>query len=165
MEALLNELVGKTHYTWWLTGSTLDRLEPFYCKPPPDYATVRLLGCNCAGLINLICHVKGIPIAGLKEGLYYAGGTAVWFTYLMKAGRLQPFDPEASYNKGTLLLRNYSSVEDQGHVAILYTSGPVLAQQLLHCTPDAGITIDSCVKTSNDWTTCSYYTHVCPDWI
>ena len=165
METLVKELVGKTRYVWWLEGSTLDKVEPFYCAGLPDYSVVRQLGCNCAGLINLICHIKGLPVADMAIRHYWAGGTSVWFDYLMKAGRLQAFDPEASYRAGALLLRNFSSLEDQGHLAILYSSGPVLTQQLLHCTPDTGITIDTCVKTSNDWLGGGYYTHVCVDWI
>lgn len=87
--------------------------------------------------------------------------------YLKSIGALEEIDTEISYPAGTLLLRRYSSVEDQGHLAVLYTTGNLLEQKLLHCYPEMGVKIDEKVKTSNDWLSekTNYYEYVCVNWL
>jgi hypothetical protein len=162
---LINEIVDKTPYVWWKDGeSTLAAPAPFYCLNIPDVQTIQSSGCNCAGLINLLQLSRGLPVPGVKTEMYYAGGTYVWFDYLESVGALEPLDTGKSYPAGSMLLRKYRSPEDQGHVAVLYTGGPLLTQQLLHCYPDAGIKIDSTVQESHDWLPEGYYEYICVNW-
>jgi hypothetical protein len=172
MEQLL-PLVNNTPYVWWCEGeTTATKPTPFYCRPTdvPNLDFVKANGANCAGLLNLLSHIKGSTVPGLKANLWNAGGTYVWHDYLASIGVLEPFDPTKSYPKGTLILRRYEDVENQGHVAIIYSepssdpSHTVLDQQLFHSYPDAGVAIDAKVKTSHDWHPAGYYEFAVPNW-
>lgn len=171
MEKLL-PLVNATCYVWWKEGeTTATKPSPFYCRPSdaPNLDFVKANGANCAGLLNLLQHIKGAPVPGLKGELWNAGGTVIWYDYLVSINALEPFDPKKSYPKGTLILRRYEDVENQGHVAVIYSdpkqqSDTVLDQQLLHCYPDSGIAIDATVKTSHDWHPAGYYEFAVPNW-
>ncbi len=161
----INELVG-TPYVWWKEGeSTAETPAPFWINKDTILSTqnVKNAGCNCAGFINLLCHRVGSCIPGAALGLYYAGGTAVeccecstvitssfeevvWFDYLHCMCLLQPFSIETvdALPPFTLLIRNYKSPEDQGHVAVILPGS-----RLAHCYPDAGITIDNTIIESH----------------
>jgi len=157
------KLVDKTPYVWWKGGqSTFQETAPFYCKTLPSVVTVQTNGTNCAGLINLIQLTRGLEVPGVSTNEYYAGGTYVWFEHLKE--KLKPIDVTKSYVAGSLLLRQYRSEEDQGHLAVLYTSGPLLEQRLLHCYPDKGVTIDDTVKESHDWIKEGYYEYIVENW-
>lgn len=161
----ITELVGKTPYVWWHPDEpTAESDAPFYCRriPPKEY--IQDKGCNCAGVINLLQLSRGLPIPGMKTKHYYAGGTFVWFAYLNRIGALEPVDIQKKYPAGSLLLRRYRNPEDQGHLAVLYTSGKLSEQKLLHCYSKAGITIDDAVATSHAWDVNGYYEFVCPNW-
>jgi hypothetical protein len=163
---LVKELIDTVPYVWWKEGeSTMEKEAPFYCKSIPSIQTIQKEGCNCAGLINLIQLSNGLKVPGVQSESIYAGGTYVWYDFLDSLGLLEPIDRTKSYPEGSLLLRNYKTEEDQGHVAILYSSGPLLEQKLLHCYPDVGITIDSTVNESDSWITGEYYERICPNWI
>lgn len=153
-------LIG-TPYTWWRGGTTLADGAPFWASsaPAPAAGDVRAAGCNCAGFINLLCRLRGAPIAGLTEGWYFAGGTGAWAEALEP--HLQPFDAGASYPAGTLLLRKYRDVEDQGHVAVLWSSGSVLKQRLAHSYIADGVAINETVEMSHNWAAGGYYEYVC----
>jgi hypothetical protein len=156
----INELVG-TPYVWWNEGEyTSDKPTPFWINKDLVLSTknVQESGCNCAGFINLLCHHVGSCIPGAVLELYYAGGTAVWFDYLSCMGLLSKFHITIAHHLPpfTLLIRNYQSPEDQGHVAVVLP-----ASRLAHCYPDAGITIDNSIATSNSWLGGNYYTHYC----
>jgi hypothetical protein len=168
----LKSLVNNTPYVWWQEGeTTATKPTPFYCRPSdvPNLDYVKANGCNCAGLLNLLQHIKGNIVPGLKDDLWNAGGTYIWYTYLKSIGALEPFDPTKQYPKGTLLLRRYEDVDAQGHVALIYSdptspTDTVLDQQLFHSYPDAGVAIDAKVKTSHDWHPNGYYEFVVVNW-
>ena len=160
-------------YQWWLEGPTGTE-APFYAEngPPPPLYQIKSNGLNCAGFINLLCRYQGLEVPGVKEGLWNAGGTSLWFHTLQKEGRLKRFEPTQHYPEGTLLLRGYTSVFDQGHLAI--TMG---MNRIAHCYPDdpnpvpntlvkPGVLIEP-LNLSMAWGFDGYYTHtVAPeDWI
>jgi len=162
----VNELIDKTPYVWWVDGeSTTQKEAPFYCKNIPDIEIIQSLGCNCAGLINLLQLSRGLAVPGVKTDMFYAGGTYVWFDYLNDIGALTKIDINKEYPKGTMLIRKYRSPEDQGHLAVLYTTGKFLEQKLLHCYPGAGIRIDDTAAESHNWIEEGYYEYVCINWL
>ena len=171
MEKLL-PLVNTTPYVWWKEGeTTATKPSPFYCRSTdaPNLDFVKAHGTNCAGLLNLLWHIKGNVVPGLKSGLWNAGGTTIWHSYLESIGALEPFDAKKAYPKGTLILRRYEEVDAQGHVAVIYSdpkqpSDTVLDQELLHSYPDAGVAIDATVKMSHDWHPDGYYEFAVPNW-
>ena len=163
----VDQLIG-TPYTWWRDGmTTLGNTAPFWAvnEVAPHVSFVREAGCNCAGFINLLRRVRGKTLPGVAEGWYYAAGTAVWADALTEW--LVPFDSEASYPEGTLLLRKYRDPKDQGHVAVLWSSGPVLEQRLAHSYIADGIAVNQTVAWSHSWIEGGYYEYVClpENWI
>lgn len=177
-----SSLVG-TPYGWWTEGQTLwGGLAPFWVAnvPPPSPEIIKCRSTNCTGLINLIYRYIDKPIPGTERGEEYdfPGGTWIWFHTLEERRALQDFDPNKLYPKGTLLLRDYTSEYDQGHVAVIYEAcgTSVLESRLIHSYPDEinpvagiqvspGVTIDAQVADSHcNWMGGNYYTHVClPD--
>jgi hypothetical protein len=158
----VDELVGAP-YVWWREGmSTLGDHQPFWAQdaPPPPAAHVRANGCNCAGFINLLCRLTGRALPGVAEGNPYAAGTYVWAEHLWPV--LEPFDPSAEVAAGTLLLRRYRSPEDQGHVAVIWSSGPVIEQRLAHSYIADGVAInDTVAETHYGWADTGYYEYMC----
>lgn len=116
-----SQLVG-TKYEWWVGSSTLVTDNPFWAADnvniDPDY--VKTKTCNCAGLINLVKKKAGGSIPYAETKYIYAGGTWAWHNYLLGCSYLKEFNPLKIYPKGTLLLRQYSDVIDQGHLAMIY---------------------------------------------
>ena len=110
-------LVG-IKYTWWKSGSTTKEIYPFYVDTVPSIDYIKKYGINCTGLINLLRQMAGKDIPG--NGIY-RGGTDQWFKFLKKKKVLHKFDDSQKYPIGTLFLRKYRNVEDQGHVAIYIT--------------------------------------------
>ena len=107
-------LVG-IKYTWWKECSTIKEIYPFYVETVPSMEYIEKYGINCTGLINLLRQMAGKDIPG--KGIY-RGGTNQWYKFLKKKNVLHKFDDSHKYPRGTLFLRKYRSVEDQGHVAI-----------------------------------------------
>jgi cell wall-associated NlpC family hydrolase len=159
MDALAwcSSLVG-TPYVWWMPGdSLLGNCGPFWWSEEarPSLSQIRHEGCNCAGLLNLLAR---------RAGLKPMGTTVEWFEAL-DGKELRTSDEFAT---GTLLLRPYTSPEDQGHVAVVLEGG-----RLLHCYPSSalmkrgfdgpGVTIDETWRTSDCWLSehGGYYTHIC----
>jgi hypothetical protein len=166
IRAFVDELIG-TPYVWWREGATtLGESAPFWATnaPPPPTHLIREQGCNCAGFINLLCRLQTRTLPGVEDGEYYASGTPSWAYHLRNV--LKPFDATASYPEGTLLLRTYRDPVDQGHVAVLWSSGPVLEQRLAHCYIADGIAINETVAWSHyGWDPSGYYEYVClPDY-
>jgi len=159
----IQELVNRTPY---LSGhqSTLLTSAPFYCQDSPSYDYIRTHGCNCAGLVNLLQTRNHLPIPGVAEHRIYAGGTEEWFQYLDREGMLEPIDMDKSYMAGSLLVRKYRDATDQGHLAVLYTSGKLRKQELLHSYDGAGITIDASVAMSHAWKGGDFYEFIVPSW-
>lgn len=144
----------------------------------PSIDEIKEKGTNCAGLTNLIRRHLGLSIPGINklDEYKYPGGTYAWFNYLERKGRLEKFDYTKSYPSGTLLLRNYKDINDQGHVAIIYAQhkDSVLFSKVIHSYPKEwnlelgkttpGVTIDATVGQSHfGWfpEQCGFYTHVC----
>lgn len=166
-----------TKYNPWKNGQDTRATEaPFWASnaPAPAAAYVKARSCLCAGLINLMRRKVGLGIPGAERKDYkYAGGTWIWFNHLKKRGVLEAFDINKKYPAGTLLLRNYKSVGDQGHVAVIVTPGRmnVLYSTLLHCytaepksgkkKQSPGIDLDQSVGRSHFWRPEGYYTHAC----
>ncbi len=76
-------------------------------------------GINCAGLIN-ICY-RYLKIKLPSEG----GGTEGWFQHFSNKNidgniTLFPININLVYPIGTILLRDYHSEKDQGHMAMVY---------------------------------------------
>lgn len=169
--AYAETLVG-TKYDPWKNGQDTRATEaPFWVAGAtlPSAAYVKKRSCVCAGLINLMHRHAGLAVPGAeKKGYKYAGGTWIWFNTLKKKGVLEPFDIRRDYPVGTLLLRNYANVKDQGHVAVIYEKSRkgVLFSKLLHCYFNAGVRIDDTVGKSHFWDKDGYYTHTCApeDW-
>lgn len=153
----IQELIG-TSYVWWKEGDTISSKAPFWAEDYniPSSELIKKSGCNCAGFINLICRFANLYIPGLKMNLAYAGGTYIWYQQLRENKLLEPFRPESNYPPGTLLLRDYTSELDQGHIAIVLDN-----YKLAHCYPDKGITIDESYLVSHNWLSGGYYTNIC----
>ncbi len=176
METALKEFIHKlvgVKYQWWMEGPT-GQGAPFYAEngSPPPLEDIRSKGLNCAGFLNLIRRHQGLEVAGAKEALYYAGGTAVWFHYFQEKGLLKSFVPTALYPEGTLFLRDYTSVFDQGHIAI-----GMGMNRIAHCYPDdpnpvanvlvqPGVLIEP-LNLSMNWDSKGFYTHIVQpeDWL
>ena len=106
-------LVG-TPYGWWY-GGPLPGADPMFTDsgPAPDPWDVGSV--NCSGLMNLLLRSVGAdPI----------GGTAAYYANYYSVSEW--FDPNTYYPPGTLLIRDYYDVYDQGHVAVVDGSGAVL---------------------------------------
>jgi hypothetical protein len=167
------ESLQATKYVWWLEGPT-GSTEPFYAAngPPPPLEQIRAKGLNCAGFINLLRRYQGLEVPGVKENRWNAGGTYIWFRYLEQRNVLKPFELSKFYPEGTLLIRDYVSVFDQGHLAIAMG-----LNRIAHCYPDdpnpvadtlvePGVRIEP-LNLSTHWGFHGYYTHVVApeDWI
>jgi hypothetical protein len=172
LKLYIHSLVN-TKYQWWTDGPT-GPTAPFYAEngSPPPLNTIKANGLNCAGFMNLLRRYQGLEVPGVKEELWNAGGTYIWFRYFQERGLLKPFEPSSGYPEGTLLLRDYTSVFDQGHLAI--TMG---MNRIAHCYPDdpnpvpnilvePGVLIEP-MNLSMSWGFNGYYTHIvaAEDWI
>ncbi len=172
LKDFIQSLVG-VQYHWWMEGPT-GWDAPFYAEngPPPPLEEIRQKALNCAGFLNLIRRHQGLEVAGVNENLYYAGGTAVWFHSFKQKGVLKPFVPNEPYPEGTLFLRDYTSVFDQGHIAI-----GMGMNRIAHCYPDdptpvadtyvqPGVTIEP-LNLSMRWDSKGFYTHIVnpEDWL
>lgn len=168
IESLVN-----TKYQWWTEGPTSSD-APFYAEngPPPPLHEIKTKGLNCAGFVNLLRRYQGLEVPGVKEEFWNAGGTYIWFRYLDKRNLLKPFEISKLYPPGTLLIRDYVSVFDQGHLAI-----SMGMNRIAHCYPDdpnpvaeilvePGVLIEP-LNLSINWGFHGYYSHtVAPeDWI
>ena len=107
-------------YTLW-TGdeqSTNQTPYPFYIDSIPSIEYAKKYGMNCAGFINILRLRTGKSIPG--EGKW-RGGTESWYNYLNNNNLLTSFDYRINYPIGTLLVRKYRGVCDQGHVAVIHS--------------------------------------------
>ena len=124
-------------YTWWVGESFSDTPHPFYLNEMPTDEYLKENGTNCAGFINLLRHFTGRSVPGEGE---WRGGTGGWYDYLSDQGVLEKFDVERDYPIGTLFLRQYRDIEDQGHVAVYYSpdsdSKTVLNGTIIHSYSD-----------------------------
>lgn len=144
-------------YRWWNPDiSCYGDSGPFWAFEggAPTQSRVKTEHLNCAGFLNVICRHMGIKIPGVDEKSYYAGGTYEWYVYLDRNKKLKPYVEGAEYPVGSLLLRNYRNIEDQGHIALVYGSG-----KHIHSWPEGGVCITPIMK--------NYYEHVVlpTDWV
>ena len=174
-------------YRWHRAGDAITADEPFWAgngpAPSRAYMDANDKSLVCTGLANLARRFRGLPIPGLDgslddeevQGSTYPGTTGTWFAYLMRKDVLEPLDVTKAYPKGTLVLRDFGTLEDdQGHVGVLIDTykGMVLDQTLLHAyadmSYDASVGIKNVGQTglmpfkdSHFCTPEGYYTHIC----
>jgi len=131
----------KMPYRWWDTDNDKS-IDPMYAHnsfSEIDLDKVQKNGLNCAGVINLVRLNLGLQVPGVDEKHKWAGGTTIWFRYLKKKNWLEPFDLEKRYPKGTLLIRNYTSKYQQGHVAVIVSDNKEIQpweNYLIHSIPE-----------------------------
>lgn len=159
-------LVG-VPYAWWIPHPDIKLMSisyvgsPFYRdkKKDMEYSNDYIMqhGINCAGILNLMAQ---------KIGVEPLGGVIMWTG--MNTSNLEIFNSSntAVYTKGTLLLREYKSIDDQGHIAIVVDNG-----MILHAYPNSseptedlvgpGVVIEP-ISTSLKWSTDStpFYDYV-----
>jgi len=116
-------------YTWW-TGSDKEE-DIFYCNEIPSMEKLKEKGINCAGLINVMRMYSGVEIPEQKDKDVVRGGTRFWYNYFNNLGKLEVFDYEKSYQLGTLLLRDYKDINDQGHMAVICEHSKEYPKKLL----------------------------------
>ena len=114
-------------YTWWKCGSTTQKDHPFYVDKLPTKKYLKENGINCAGLINLLRLKVGKEVPGKGNE---KGGTVAWLKFLKKKDVLEKFNYTNKYPVGTLFIRKYRNVKDQGHVAVFYSQSE--DKMLLH---------------------------------
>jgi len=121
-------------YIWWKDDES-NPTDIFYADTFPSKTILKKRGINCAGLINLMRQSIGKEIIH-APGKYcigkYRGGTGYWYNILRKAKKLKPFDYNTDYPIGTLFLRRYKNIKDQGHVAVLYKKNKKYPKHLLY---------------------------------
>ena len=122
------KLVG-IKYTWW-TGHEKKEDDFFYVNCIPKFKTLQNRGIGCTGLINILRQSVGKPIP--PSNSLFRGGTVFWYKYLKSKKLLKPFDYTKNYPLGTLFLRKYRNIDDQGHVAIYYKKNKKDPTKLLY---------------------------------
>lgn len=152
-------------YKWWFEGDIIDKNGPFYYENEkvPNIEQMQKEGINCAGLINICFRYLEIKLP--TEG----GGTDGWFLHYSKKLNMFPINLEFIYPVGTILLRNYSSEQDQGHLAIVYDSTRKIKDtKIIHAyccgdmnriLNDPGIVVED-FSVSHAWFKNGTYTHV-----
>ena len=113
-----DELIG-IKYNGWKGDGTDDHDEFFMVNGVPSKDFLRENGVCCTSFINILRQSIGSEIP--KSDQSCRGGTLFWYNYLQEKGVLNDFDYTCDYPIGTLFLRNFRNVEDQGHVAILHS--------------------------------------------
>ena len=146
-------LLGIPYRFWDPDVSCYDLEGPFWAgrKGEVPLKEIQNGHTNCTGFLNLLCLKFNLPIPGSEEKHYYSGGTGLWWAMFEEKGKLVPFEEGKVYPQGTLFLRKYRDVEDQGHVAIVYDD-----THIIHSWPEKGIVIEKPVT--------GYYEAVVLDW-
>ncbi len=172
-------------YRWHREGNKIKGTDKFWAKNGPavsrEYIDKTDKCIVCTGLINLMRRYVGLTIPGLDgslddiEGSKYPGTTGIWFAYLKRGKRLEKLNVSKKYPKGTLLLRDFEDIENQGHVAVIIDEKgiSILDQKIIHAyakLPYKGSeNIKNVGKTGTMKFTSShyysspegYYTHIC----
>jgi cell wall-associated NlpC family hydrolase len=165
-------------YRWWNSGDSIESDDKFWASND-GYISREYINENdkcivCTGLINLMRRYRGLEIPGCdgfmgKTGLRFPGTTYTWFRYLNKKGFLESYSEYEEYPRGTLLIRNYKNVRDQGHVAVLIGN-----KQIIHACSDynyddsvregivdVGSTRIDELEDVQSWLDGNYFTHIC----
>lgn len=169
MENIIKKFLG-VKYRWWFDGDSIDSKGPFYYEnaPCPSLDIINIEGINCAGFINLVARDSNVDLP--LEG----GGTDGWFKKLSKENKLEKIDVNKVYPKYTLLLRDYTNENDQGHLAFTYNENILNESKIVHAYSKSeinrnlnlpGVIIED-FKISHHWFN-GTYTHVCypKDWL
>ena len=130
-------------YRWYKKGEVISGDDKFWSTNLPPITAKQIKKEDkcivCTGLINLIRRYAGLSVPGLdgklgKISLKFPGTTWTWFRYLKKNKRLEEIDFNKKYPIGTLLISNYKSIEEQGHVAVIISNigENVKEQEILH---------------------------------
>lgn len=175
-------LIGAPRGVSWQSYKCGTDKNPFWTsnEPLPPISKLKKEGMVCAGLINLMRRYSGLSVLILKKNKKNVlGGTGEWFSYLKRNKRLQVFNINKSYPRGTMLLRDYNPI-DAGHLAVIYKENKkgVLFSSLIHSVgwnDGSGrkvVKIDDSVGKSyfaqyNGTTNKGLYTHIClpEDWL
>ena len=150
-------------YGYWSRGTIpRDDSSSFYAvnAPPPSRAILEANGVSCTGFLNLLCRHLGLPVPGVEDPTEsYPGGTGAWYKYLEP--HLTPYDLQADYEDGTLLFRPYASIEDQGHIALVY-NGKILHSYAYKWEPyTQNHPVDPGVSHTPPWKD-GYFTYAAP---
>eukprot|EP00658_Telonema_sp_P-2_P041094 TRINITY_DN29391_c0_g1_i1.p1 TRINITY_DN29391_c0_g1~~TRINITY_DN29391_c0_g1_i1.p1 ORF type:complete len:224 (-),score=41.44 TRINITY_DN29391_c0_g1_i1:127-798(-) len=106
-------LIG-TPYAWW-TGGAIPIAAPMWAEDAPAPDPTSVASVNCAGLTNLMLRSVEQPLPWAEHT--GRGGTAAYGEVYARSG--VAFALGERYPRGTLLLRRYRNVQDQGHVAVV----------------------------------------------
>lgn len=169
-------------YRWHQENEKIQENDKFWASnnnaPSPDEIRESNKSIVCTGLINLMRRFQNLSVPGLNgsfsdEGSKFPGTTGIWFLYLSQKKRLEVFDSQKKYPQGTLLLRNFFSMQDQGHVAVVFTqlvyAKSCLDEYIIHSyaelpyghVGDAGLVGLTKLYYSHYSLSEGYYTHVC----
>ena len=108
------KLIG-TPYDYWRGGEN-QKDAPMFAQNGEVPDQLEITSINCAGLCNLMLRSigKALPYSNKTQTM---GGTEAYFEYY--ENKSYEFSIENNYPMGTLLMRNYRDINDQGHVAVL----------------------------------------------
>lgn len=138
-------LIG-TPYGWW-GGGEIEHGHPMWAedKPIPDRSDI--ISCSCVGLVNLILRYcnKQIPYNKTSKG-----GTDAYADYYKNVYEM--VNIEKRYPIGTLLIRGYRDIDDQGHVAIIVEDKGTQSKLLQSFTfqEDNGVNMKYTFEESHD---------------
>lgn len=100
-------------YDWWREGPCQIK-EPMWAENGPEVLKKDIISCNCAGLINLLLRKSGKKLPYFEKSI---GGTESYFRYYNNVS--EDFDINKMYPIGTLLMKDFIDVNNQGHVAMV----------------------------------------------
>jgi len=102
-------------YDYWL-GDDNQRVAPMFAEDGPIVHKLDIASVNCAGLCNLMLRSVGKKLP-YSTNTKSRGGTESYFDFYRN--KSLEFNIDDLYPRGTLLLRDYRDLNDQGHVAVL----------------------------------------------
>lgn len=108
------KLIG-TPYDYWRGGEN-QKEAPMFAENGPPPNKLDIVSANCAGLCNLVLRSIGKKLP-YSENTKTIGGTESYFDFYKN--KSYEFNINNTYPMGTLLMRDYRDLNDQGHVAIL----------------------------------------------
>jgi hypothetical protein len=116
----IDSLVGTMPYGLWTDGCVPSGPPAWAINlPPPPQSYLRGKRIFCAGVPNLMLRFVGKRVPTYGNDCYDGGMVAYWSYF---DSYHEPFNLDA-VRRGDLLLRCYSNVEEQGHVAVSLGDG------------------------------------------
>jgi hypothetical protein len=151
-----------TRYAPW-NGGIIGSGTPFWIDTElPSGDKIATDGANCVGLINLI----SLSLNNESRDN--------WFDYLNKKEVLELYDPGQVYPRGTMVLRKYKDIEDQGHVGVIVFNDEIIHSYMRIdpdrtfqdsiCSPNPDYrpgTVIEKIGDSHTWFEGGTYTHIC----